>query len=373
MGKKKELDTEALAGSKRLTDEKMQLENEKYRLETTSYSLKELIESSSSEIERVSKNMADLRTKWNEVSSKGFEEPDPSNFICPTCRRELPEDDIGQQIYEMREAFNTTKQNEFTKINTEGKTLKARKEKLEADTAKFGEELLQKEAKLQEIAERLAEIDKELKDMEGLTGTVNYHADTEYTSLLSRQQVIKDELDKPVEDTTAELLKQKNEVAEQINSLNKILNNRDVQIKTQERIEELKDEERTLAAHLSELERQKFLFERFIKAKVNLLEGNLNSRFKMVKWKLFDDQINGGVKEMCEAMVDGVTWSDVNHAGKVNAGLDCINVLASQYGSTAPIFIDFRESVSRIIETESQVINLFKSELDKVLRVEVAE
>ena len=91
----------------------------------------------------------------------------------------------------------------------------------------------------------------------------------------------------------------------------------------------------------------------------------------MVKWRLFETQINGGISECCEAMVDGVGWPDVNHAGKVNGGIDCINILSKHYQCTAPIFIDFRESVSRIIETGSQVINLIKSEPDKVLRVEV--
>jgi DNA repair protein SbcC/Rad50 len=118
-------------------------------------------------------------------------------------------------------------------------------------------------------------------------------------------------------------------------------------------------------------EKQKYLIEQFIIAKVNLLEETINSRFKIVKWKLFDVQINGGIAECCEAMVDGVTYPNVNHAGKVNAGLDIINVLASHYGCIAPIWIDFRESVSKIIDTQSQVINLIKSEPDKVLRVEV--
>jgi len=371
--RKKVLDEEAGSGSKRFVDEKTQLENEQYRLENSIYSLKDMIKNTSGEIERVTKGMTDLREKWNEVSSRSFEEPDPSNFICPTCKRALPEDDISQQIYEIRESFNTAKQNELAKINTDGKSLKARKGELEANVTKFGEELMQKDAKLREIAERLAEIDKELKDIQKYAGVVNYDADTEYSSLLARQQAVKAELDKPVEDTTDELLKQKDEVAEQINELNKILNNRDIQIKTQERIDDLKDEERTLASQLSEFEKQKFLIEEFIKAKVNLLEDTINSRFKLVKWKLFKTNINGGIEEICEALVGGVAFStNLNHAARVNAGLDIINVLSAHYGCTAPIFIDFRESVSRIIETESQVINLIKSEPDKTLRVEVA-
>ena len=63
----------------------------------------------------------------------------------------------------------------------------------------------------------------------------------------------------------------------------------------------------------------------------------------------------------------------MGHAGKVNAGLDIINSLCEYYEVTAPIFIDFRESVSKIIPTASQIVNLIKNEPDKTLRVEVCE
>ena len=42
----------------------------------------------------------------------------------------------------------------------------------------------------------------------------------------------------------------------------------------------------------------------------------------------------------------------------MNAGLDIINTLCKFYGVCAPIFIDNRESVNDIIETQSQIINL---------------
>jgi hypothetical protein len=86
---------------------------------------------------------------------------------------------------------------------------------------------------------------------------------------------------------------------------------------------------------------------------------------------MFDKYQNEGIKECCEAMFDGVPVSDVNHGKKVNAGLDVINTLCAYYGVTAPMFIDFRESVSHIIPTNCQIINLIKNESDKALRVEV--
>ena len=370
--RKKELDADAMAGLKKATDEKAKLEGQKYQRTTDIKSTESRIRSIETVITENDADLVNLRALWNKENEKQFTEPDPDLFICPTCEQPLPQDKKDSKIAQMRTNFESTKAQDLAKINAGGKEIAARQQAIKAELGVLKDNLVNHELNLSDITERIAELGKEVEAERARTFGANYEADAKYNGLNTQLQVIKAELNKPIEDTTSELLKRKNEVSEQINELNKILNNRNVQIKTKERIDELKDEERTLAAQLSEFERQKYLIEQFIKAKVNLLEEMINSRFAMVKWKLFDVQINGGISECCEAMVDGVTYPNVNHAGKVNAGLDIINVLAGHYGCTAPIFIDFRESVSQIIKTESQVINLIKSEQDKKLRVEAA-
>jgi len=54
-------------------------------------------------------------------------------------------------------------------------------------------------------------------------------------------------------------------------------------------------------------------------------------------------------------------------------GLDIINTLSEHYKFRAPIFIDNREAITKLIETKSQVISLIVSEKDKKLRIEVEE
>ena len=55
---------------------------------------------------------------------------------------------------------------------------------------------------------------------------------------------------------------------------------------------------------------------------------------------------------------DGVPVSTVNSAQRTNIGLDIINVLCKFNNISAPIFVDNREGVNTLIETESQIINL---------------
>ncbi len=108
----------------------------------------------------------------------------------------------------------------------------------------------------------------------------------------------------------------------------------------------------------------------FIKTKVKLMESSINSKFKYVKFRFFKTQVNGGIDEDCEALVDGVPFStNLNSGAKINAGIDIINTLANYYGIKAPIFIDNRESTTKLIDTESQIVNLVVSSSDKKLRI----
>ena len=61
-------------------------------------------------------------------------------------------------------------------------------------------------------------------------------------------------------------------------------------------------------------------------------------------------------------MVDGVPFSDLNNAGRINAGLDIINAICRFEEVYAPIFIDNAESVNKLLPVNSQSIRLIVSE-----------
>jgi len=136
-------------------------------------------------------------------------------------------------------------------------------------------------------------------------------------------------------------------------------------------MEELNKEEKKLQIKIAELEGKLYLSEEFIRTKIKLVEDSINKKFKgAVTFKLFENQINGGFRETCEALVNGVPFGDANAASKINAGLSILNTLCEHYGVYAPVFIDNAESVNQIIYTDSQLIRLVVS-LNKELKVEV--
>lgn len=140
----------------------------------------------------------------------------------------------------------------------------------------------------------------------------------------------------------------------------------------QARIAELEASLRKASQELAELERTEFLIMEFSKARVAHIEEKINSLFGLVRFKMFDRQINGAEVETCECMIDGVPFSDLNDAGRINAGLDIINAICKHHAINAPIFIDNAESVNYPLATSSQRIRLIVSH-DKSITVKPSE
>ena len=68
---------------------------------------------------------------------------------------------------------------------------------------------------------------------------------------------------------------------------------------------------------------------------------------------------NDGEQEICECLVNGVPVStNVNTAGAVNAGIDIINALSNWLEISVPLWIDGKESVTNLLDTDAQVITL---------------
>lgn len=157
-------------------------------------------------------------------------------------------------------------------------------------------------------------------------------------------------------------------IQKEIDELNKQLGVKTT-IKTQEdRVKELKKQLIDNNQELANLEKLTFEIEDFERTKINLVEERINGKFKIVKFKMYNQQNNGGESQTCEATINGVSYANtLNTADKLNAGLDIINAFSKQFNIYAPIIIDNRESVCNIITTESQVINLVVSANNKTL------
>jgi hypothetical protein len=141
----------------------------------------------------------------------------------------------------------------------------------------------------------------------------------------------------------------------------------------EKRIKELKAEEKKLAQEFEEMEKLLFLIESFIKTKVSRLNDKINSKFEIVRFRLFNQLVNGGIEECCVFTVNGVPYDGgLNAAARTQGGLDIIRTLQKHYGIAPAVFIDNRESCTEIPPMDCQIVNLIVSPQDKTLRVERA-
>lgn len=312
-----------------------------------------------------------LIADWQKENAKTFE-VNENEFICPTCKRELETSDIDAKRSEMIKHFNEHKQKTLADITGEGKQIKAKIETLEKniDETKAAIETLDSEA---------LKYDGLIKDFEARNANqlsisaiieMRITANAELKTLAANEQALKEQLAtmkdfKP----DAELHAMKKELQASIYALRDELSSKERIEKIEARIEELKDNEKNLAGELARQEGIEFTIQQFMKAKMDTLERRINDKFSMVKFRLFDIQINGGEVECCDTLINGVPFSDANHAGQLNAGLDIINALCEHYDVTAPCFIDNAESTNKFIPLKSQMIKLVVTK-DKKLKID---
>jgi len=133
-------------------------------------------------------------------------------------------------------------------------------------------------------------------------------------------------------------------------------------------MEELRAQAASAAQKLGALDKLLFLCEEFVRFKTKYIEDSINGRFSIVKWKLFSEQVNGGLSECCEATVDGVPYSSLNSGMRINAGIDVISTLSAFYGVRVPLVVDNAEAVTALRPLDAQVIRLVVSADDRELR-----
>lgn len=363
---KLEIERDCLKGKNDLITKKRLLEDAIHEKEQSIQRYKNRSKLLSDTIKSTENEMSSLREKWTEINEQTIQ-IDSNNFICPTCKQTLPEEQKEEKIQELTTNFNIAKKVRLDNISNQGVRLKNDVERLNKEIENHIQKIETTKSEIEVHEESINDLDNQINNF-----TVDIDSATEgndkYISLRTEIDEMEIELRKPI-GVNERVLGEKKIFQQRINEINNILAQKDRVINSNKRIEVLKDEEREMANKIAELEGQEYLAEQFIRTKVNLLEEKINDKFKLARFKMFNTLINGGLEECCETLYNGVPYTDLNNAMKINIGLDIINTLSNYYGVQAPIIIDNKESVNKIIDTESQIISLIVS-YDKQLRIE---
>ena len=310
------------------------------------------------EIERESKRIATLQSEFDTFNAQQF-----NKESCPTCGQALPADKQAA----LEAEFNTNK----SKKLEEWKGLIESAVKLKANYEEQQEIMSSKiDSLTTEVSQYSDAYNVKFKEYEAYSEP-NVEDDPVYTDLKAQLFLLEidDEPGAEAEELAKldeELSSMKSKKAGLETELNKFKLIDDIN----HRILELENQQQKLVAEKNALDEAAFLMDEFIKAKVNMLEENINSRFKLARFKMFNVMLNGNVEECCETTYKGVSYRSMNNAARINVGLDIINALTSYYKVNAPVFIDNAEAVTEFVPVNSQTIKLIVDESKPQLTVE---
>jgi len=295
---------------------------------------------------------------------------DEHQKVCPTCAQELPAD----QIVTMVATFEQKRSQNMEENVAQGKAARDRRNAAEMELAETASEYKRLSQKLVEAEETRNKINSEIELIEN--STQKFEETKDYQKIQDQIKVVQQKILNSTSDTAEE----EQDLKEQIRQKRVLI--AEAQAKFQQikglsgyenRIEELKKEDAALKAQNQEIEKNMFLLDEFTRKKVSYLEESINSKFELVKFKLFNILKNGGLEEVCEATYNGIEYgTSLNTGARINCDLDIINTLSKEFGLSVPVFVDNTESVNNLHPINSQMIELRVTK-NKNLKVEVSE
>lgn len=342
-----------------------------------------------------------LGEQYNSEKAKAFDETpylfdeskwkfDESTTVCSLCGQKLPADKIEQlkadfesrkekakagaeeKLKAERFKFDTDKKIELNRLITLGNEKKDLITELTKKNADLNTEIDDLKKQEQDAIAKKEELSKQLSE---LPEEADYSQNEEYVKLKVEHDKVFAKIEKleseGADSVVDELKAEKSDLQAQLNEVNAIIAKASMNVEIDERIAELQAEQKEIGQKVADQEQMLYLLEEFIRFKLDKISYSINSHFKTVNFKLFEMQLNGGMKDCCECTVNGVPYSTLNSGHRIVAGLDIIRSLSELYGVSVPIFVDNAESLNEfnVPDMDAQLILLSVSE-DKQLKVE---
>lgn len=309
------------------------------------------------------------RDKWKEENERKF---DDSSLICPYCGNEYKEDKKEQ----LKADFTKHKADNLKTITDNGNMYKERLDKEKAALESLKTELPQHEESLEMLNTAIADLEKQLSE---LPQEIDVTATEEYKAL--EQQIAEKEQAmhkaNDISSIKAELKARENGLRQQLSECERKIAESNTE-KDEQRLEELRTEQRTQEQNKTNAEKILDLLDELDKAKNETLSDSINSHFSLVKWKLFELNKSGGYKSVCIPTVNGksILTTMSNKGNRILGRVDICNSIQKISGMSVPIILDDSESLDstnqkKVAEmVDSQLIMLIVNDSEKL---EIAE
>lgn len=308
------------------------------------------------------------RESWKAANERVFDE---NSLICSYCGQEYPE----ERKDKIKADFGKNREEELAFLTKRGNELKAAIDKDKA-------EIEQLKATLKENQDEEINLAESIKGLEECLEEVPQSVD-----ISDRPEV--QEIQKQIANKEAAMNKGnsadgiRRQLKDEGEELQKQMDVANGQIALAQKNIEIDEQIAALCKKQGEFEQNKVNAEKILdqldmvsKRKNELLTDQVNSHFKLVKFRLFDYLKNGNVVDDCEPTIDGKSLKDhSNGALRVLAKLDIVDGLQRFYGQHYPVFAeDFSlvtDNTGCRIDMECQLIKLVAEKGVKELKIEV--
>ena len=329
-------------------------------------------------VERHTAEIKKAQEDWKTYSKREYPEEnlerikaeqfDESSLICPTCGQDLPveqaekirseferkkEDCIKGEEY-VREQFYQQKDKKLTEITESG-------DKAATDLKEAKKAQKEAEQKIDELKKGISYLILEIKEkndiLSGLPQSVDLSKSVEYWKITADIAKAEEELKKL--NSGIELRREINRAGnEKIAEVSRLQTLVSASQNAQERVEELKEEQRNVGQLLADCQMELDLLREFQKTKCDMLSEAVNKMFFFVKWRLFKMNQDGeGYQEVCEPMIENEPYGRrLNHGSRALAELDICNTFQNIQNVSLPLFVDDFDGIT---ENTMEKINQF--------------
>lgn len=306
-----------------------------------------------------------LAVMWRSANAEVFDE---NQETCPTCGRKLPD----EEIVKLRSEFTAKKAERIGLIEEKGK--KSREElenaktsikSLEEENGKRGESEIKLKAEM-------AGVEKEL---ESLPSFVDISYMDEYKHLnaeIAKKQeemshgISVKEIRQKLKEEEVNLRMQLSDCIAEINATNTE--------QDEKRLDELMSGRIMMAQKQADAEKILHLLDELNKAKNDSMLNEINSKFSLVRWKLWTLSKAGDYKNVCVPMVDdkSILTTMSNKGNRILGRIDICQGIQKIAGINVPIFLDDFESLSTANQfkavdmIDGQVIAMIVTDDDKL-------
>lgn len=328
-------------------------------------STKHRLDTSNRDIQRIESVIDELMHQRQQVNEDAFVMD--IDEACPTCGQKLPAEQIQAAREKAETKFNLRKSKRLEEIN---QSIELKQQDIE--NIKKRDAGLEPVETLEALIKAKELVKQTITDEIGQLTAPVLDGDSIYADLKAEEFMLQMKLDESNTDHSEEIADIDKRIAttkEHRFNLETELNKYEEAKRIDTRVAELETQQAELAAEKSKLDEASYLMDEFIKAKVNMLEDVINSRFKLARFKMFHVLVNGNIEECCETTYKGVPYRSMNNAARINVGLDIINALTSYFKVNAPVFIDNAEAVTEFVPVNSQTIKLIVDESEPQLVV----